>query len=76
MGNHETLLMRILNGYGVHSYDYSNGTVRTIRQIAGASIKADLGECIKRCRADENLSSYLDNLEYYLETRDYIFVHG
>lgn len=75
-GNHEALLMRLLNGGNVMSYDHSNGTIGTMRQIAQATKKAPYNEILHACRDDYNLNNYLDYLDYYYETKDYIFVHG
>ena len=81
-GNHEELLEQLLQGKrSIGSHDFSNGTVKTIRQlyksIYGERVKLkDLPDAVNKLNDSKTLSYYLSNLNYYYEFKDYIFVHG
>ena len=81
-GNHEELLIELLQGKRrLSNHDFSNGTVKTIKQlykaIYGTNIKLkDLPEALNKLANCEELNYYLNNLNYYYDFKDYIFVHG
>ena len=73
-GNHEQLLVECCERGYPHSYDYSNGTVKTIYDLGGAGLKLDLDECFTNTLA--RVSTFIDNMVNYFETKNYIFVHS
>ena len=71
-GNHDLLLEDCCLREFPYSHDVSNGTVKTIENLGGASYKFD--EC---CQTTWNkLAAYRDLLVTYFETENYIFVHS
>lgn len=81
-GNHEELLEQLLQSKrNVGAHDFSNGTVKTIKQlyksIYGTKVQLkDLPKALSKLSQNEELNYYLSNLKYYYEFKDYIFVHG
>ena len=73
-GNHMQLLEELcLRGFP-YSYDKSNGTVRTIKDISGKQSVYDFQDA---CEITYNkLSRYRELLVNYFETKNYIFVHS
>lgn len=77
-GNHEDLLEEIFdNGY-LHSYDVSNGTVKTISAFCNKSdsfVFSNLSACYA-IMENKGVWSLLKSMKNYAEIGDYIFVHG
>ena len=73
-GNHELLLEDCCIREDAYAYDYSNGTVRTINDIGGASEGRPFDECCQR--AWNKTARYRELLQNYFETKKYIFVHS
>lgn len=75
-GNHEDLLVEMLNrGYG-ERHDISNGTVNTVVSLVDYTGKKtnNTKEC---CAAVKELvTPFIDKMVNYFETKNYIFVHG
>jgi hypothetical protein len=71
-GNHESLLEDCISrGYPL-SYDWSNGTAKTVIDLA-----PDAETFIEGCSVVQNKMQYLaDNTVNYVETKNYIFVHS
>ena len=73
-GNHDILLEECCMREFPYTYDYSNGTVKTINDIGGAGEGKPFDEC---CRVTWNkTTAYRDLLVNYFETQNYIFVHS
>lgn len=81
-GNHEDLLEELLVGRPPGAHDWHNGTIDTIRQLytgegrAGSQIKYHLQDVINNVKLDKDLQTYLSNLQWYYEAKNYVFVHG
>lgn len=74
-GNHDENLWEIVNrDRGVCDADVHNGTVKTIKELAGK--KNNIYDCIEKLRHDLYLQEYFACLKDYFETEHYIFVHG
>lgn len=75
-GNHEDLLEEMLDRrYGL-SHDYSNGTIRTVADLADllpqkVSDIADICDGVK-----ELITPFLLRYHNYFETKNYVFAHG
>ena len=75
-GNHEDLLVEMLDrGYG-EQHDISNGTMGTVVELCDATCKktASTRECCDAVR--ELVTPFLSKFVNYFETKNYIFVHG
>lgn len=81
-GNHEDNLIGLINGSKHLDYaDVSNGTIGTVLLLNGESLRGKkttehIEECCKALKKDEELQTYLNELQDYYETEHYIFVHG
>lgn len=81
-GNHEQLLEELLDHVRKPmSHDFSNGTIKTIKQlykgIYGENVKlSELNKAIDELSDSKDLRYYLNNLKYYYKFKDYIFTHG
>lgn len=82
-GNHEVLLEELLSGRNCGSHDWHNGTIDTIKQLytgegkAGYKVRYHLRETIKYVSLNSTeLNTYLNSLQWYYETKNYVFVHG
>lgn len=73
-GNHDLLLEDCCIREFPYSYDFSNGTVRTINDIGGAGEGYPFDTCC--CRTLDKTAAYRDLLVNYFETKNYIFVHS
>jgi predicted MPP superfamily phosphohydrolase len=76
-GNHEDLLEEMLKrGYG-EGHDISNGTVRTVGDLADITDKKN-SKSTKECcdTVKELITPFLNRMIYYFETKNYIFVHS
>lgn len=71
-GNHEDLFMQMIKRGYPCSHDKSNGTFRTLMSltpaVSGFELKCAVAEVLTR--------EYFNSLVDYLETENYIFVHG
>lgn len=73
-GNHELLLTECCDRGYPQSYDFSNGTYQTICDLGGMDIGYSFDECCTRTLA--RVGTFLDSMVNYLETENFIFVHG
>lgn len=74
-GNHDENLWEIINlGRGLYEADMHNGTVKTIKELAG--IGNNMFDCVEKLRHDQMLQEYFACLKNCFETEHYIFVHG
>lgn len=73
-GNHDILLEQCCLRKFPYSYDYSNGTARTIQDIGEAGKGIPFDEC---CQITwDKTARYRELLVNYFETQNYIFVHS
>lgn len=75
-GNHEDLLVEMLDrGYG-ERYDISNGTVGSVVDLCDLTGKktSNSEECCAAVK--ELITPFLNKFVNYFETKNYIFVHG
>ena len=77
-GNHEDLFEKCCKRGEAYEYDYSNGTAKTIFDIASKSQKLDQYDDIGEMGvyALRRIRPFLDNLIDFFETEKYIFVHS
>lgn len=73
-GNHDILLDECCMREFPYSHDFSNGTVKTIKDLGGAVYRRSFAECC--CRTWDRLARYRELLVNYFETKNYIFVHS
>ena len=73
-GNHDTLLEECCMREFPYSHDFSNGTVKTIKDLGGAVYRRSFAECC--CITWDRLARYRELLVNYFETQNYIFVHS
>ena len=73
-GNHDLLLEECCMREFPYSYDISNGTAQTIKDIGGTAEGYQFDEC---CQRTWNITAaYRASLVNYLETENYIFCHS
>jgi serine/threonine protein phosphatase 1 len=73
-GNHDLLLEDLCKREFPYSYDFSNGSVKTINAIGGAGEGYPFDKC---CENTWNrTAAYRASLVNYFETENYIFVHS
>ena len=73
-GNHDILLEECCKREFPYSYDFSNGTARTINDLGGAGEGYPFDKC---CENTWNrTAAYRASLVNYFETKNYIFCHS
>lgn len=73
-GNHDILLESLCRREAPFSYDYSNGTVKTLEDLGDMGMGYSFEKC---CEITLNkTAAYRDLLVNYFETKNYIFVHS
>ena len=79
-GNHEDLLEECLTREAFFAHDIHNGTMDTVRMLAGQDgyelYQKDIHAFFASVRENQHLVEYLSSLRDYAEIGDYIFVHG
>lgn len=73
-GNHDILLEDLCHREAPFSYDYSNGTVKTIEDLGDMGKGYSFEKCCEVCL--NKTAGYRDLLVNYFETKNYIFVHS
>ena len=73
-GNHDQLLDDLCMREFSSSYDFSNGTTRTVNDIGGAGEGYAFDKCCKNTW--NKMAAYRASLVNYFETKNYIFVHS
>lgn len=73
-GNHDIMFEELCRREAPYSYDYSNGTIKTLEALG----KRDMGYSFEKCCevAWNRTAAYRDSLVNYFETKNYIFVHS
>ena len=82
-GNHEDLALNLLSNWHRHSYlqshHHSNGTIDTLCQLTGVSIRdlfTDSENVGRQFLKDPFIQKLIPSMVDYYETERYIFVHG
>lgn len=78
-GNHEDLLLKLLDSKYPSQHDYHNRTVETMMQIGHVSrdlISMGFDYCVERVKATGLYDFVKENTVDYFEGNHYIFVHG
>lgn len=80
LGNHDSFLLDVLSG-DFQKYDFNiqyNGFGKTLEQLSGLNPLQNDPKDIRDSIMDKYpyLFEWLQNLPYYIEVDDYIFVHG
>ena len=78
MGNHEEMLLKVLdNGYLLY-HNFLNGTNQTISDIFGKNALSPDGsiDFSGKSRTVDRLSGFIKESVNYYETKNYVFVHG
>jgi serine/threonine protein phosphatase 1 len=73
-GNHEQLLLECGQRGYPYTNDFPNGTYKTICDLGGMHDGYSFDECCTRTLA--RVGTFIDEMHDYLETENYIFVHG
>ncbi len=73
-GNHCQLLLKCCKRGYPQFHDFSNGTYKTICDLGGEREGYTFDECCDRTLA--RVGTFIDNMVNYLETENFIFVHG
>ena len=73
-GNHDLLLEDLCMREFPYSYDFSNGSVKTVNDIGGAGEGYPFDKCCENTL--NRTAAYRDLLINYFETENYIFVHS
>lgn len=78
-GNHEELLLRLLQSGRLQPHHYINGTLSTLREIVGkyaVDPATDLVDFSGRERTVDRFCDFIGETVPYFETKSYVFVHG
>ena len=75
-GNHEDLLEDIIKKNRIDSYDFTNGTVKTMAQFTGMSEFDPPEALIRETFYNPLYRQYHEELIDFYETKLYVFVHG
>lgn len=71
-GNHEDLLIELLNRRSDYTYDWNNGTAQTILDLADYKDRLFIA-CLQ---VEKTIKDFVDKMVDYFETENYIFVHS
>ena len=73
-GNHEQLLLDVIEREYPEYHDFSNGTFDTVHQLCSADKWVPFDECC--LRIEWKIDSWIKQMVNYYETENYIFVHS
>lgn len=79
MGNHEELLLKLLNTGKVLPHNYINGTIQTLCDFFGKYSIDPLTDIIDfsgKSRMVDRVCDFISDTIDYFETKNYVFVHG
>ncbi len=79
MGNHEELLLKVLQTGKVLPHNYINGTMQTLAEFFGKYSIDPVDDSIDfsgKTRMVERVCEFIEGTENYFETENYVFVHG
>lgn len=78
-GNHEDLLLKLLQTGKVLPHNYINGTMRTLEDFFGKHSIDPIDDTIDfsgKTRTVDRICEFIDETTDYFETENYVFVHG
>ena len=78
-GNHEDLLLKLLQTGKVLPHHYINGTMRTLENFFGKYAIDPVDDTIDfsgKTRIVDRICEFIENTVDYYETENYVFVHG
>jgi len=78
-GNHEELLLKLLQTGKVLPHNYINGTMQTLEDFFGKYSIDPVDDTIDfsgKTRTVDRICDFIDGTANYFETQDYVFVHG
>ena len=78
-GNHEDLLLKLLDTGRILPHNYINGTIQTLQNFFGTrAIDPSTGtvDFTGKTRTVDRLCEFIDSTLDYFETEHYVFVHG
>lgn len=78
-GNHEDLLLKLLQTGKLQPHHYINGTMSTLRNIFGKYCVDPVDDTIDfsgKTRITDRMCQFIEETVDYYETGDYVFVHG
>lgn len=78
-GNHEDMLLKLLQTGKLQRHHYINGTFRTLENFFGKYFVDPVDDSIDFCgktRTVDRLCQFIEETEDYFETEHYVFVHG
>lgn len=78
-GNHEDLLLKLLQTGKLLPHHYINGTLQTMEDFFGkyfADPQNDTIDFSGKTRAVDRLCDFIESTVNYFETQNYVFVHG
>lgn len=78
-GNHEDLLLKLLQTGKVLPHNYINGTMRTLEEFFGKYFIDPVDDTIDfsgKTRTVDRICEFIDETVNYFETEKYAFVHG
>ena len=78
-GNHEDLLLKLLQTGKVLPHNYINGTMQTLGEFFGKYSIDPVDDTIDfsgKTRTVDRICDFIDETKDYFETANYVFVHG
>ena len=78
-GNHEDLLIKLLQTGKIQPHNYINGTLSTLEEFFGKYFVDPVDDSIDfsgKTRTVDRICDFIDSTENYFETEKYVFVHG
>lgn len=78
-GNHEDLLLKLLQTGKLLPHHYINGTINTLKNIFGKYFVDPVNDTIDfsgKTRDTERICEFIEETVDYYETEHYVFVHG
>ena len=78
-GNHEDLLLKLLESGKVLPHNYINGTLQTLVDFFGKFSINPVDDTIDfsgKTRTVDRMCEFINETENYFETKNYVFVHG
>lgn len=78
-GNHEDMLLKLLQTGKVLPHHYINGTIRTLQNFFGRYCIDPVDDTIDfsgKTRVTDRICDFIESTVDYYETENYVFVHG
>lgn len=78
-GNHEDLLMKVLDQGRLQPHNYINGTLQTITEFFGNNVIDPVDDSLDlsgKSRTVDRIVEFIEGTADYFETEGHVFVHG